>query len=116
MKKRPFSEQMVQRAVCGHLYARAQPGLVWFHVPNGGYRKPIEAAILKGLGVRPGVADLIFLYCGCFYALELKATKGRLTDAQGQFMREVLVAQGFVACATGVDEAVEQLVEWGLIR
>lgn len=30
------------------------------HIPNGGYRKPQEAARLKSLGVTPGVSDLLF--------------------------------------------------------
>ena len=44
--------------------ARAQyhgffPELAWlFHVPNGGGRNPVEAAKLKGMGVKAGVPDL----------------------------------------------------------
>jgi hypothetical protein len=53
MTGRPRPEQLVQRAVFDHLRLRAAPGVFAFHVPNGGYRKPIEAAIMKGLGSRP---------------------------------------------------------------
>jgi hypothetical protein len=35
---------------------------VYFHPANGGYRRPVEAAIMKALGVRAGVSDLIFLH------------------------------------------------------
>jgi hypothetical protein len=48
-------EQIIQRAVCQHLRQRGARGLVWFHVPNGGRRSPVEAAIFNGLGVRAGV-------------------------------------------------------------
>jgi hypothetical protein len=41
------------------------------NVPNGGWRSPIEAAILKGLGVQPGVPDLILVRDGRPFALEL---------------------------------------------
>jgi hypothetical protein len=47
-RRRP--EDAIQRAVFQHLRARAAPGVFAFHVPNGGYRKPVEAAIMKGLG------------------------------------------------------------------
>ena len=44
-------EDAIQRAVFQHEKARKAPGTFMFHVPNGGKRKPIEAAIMKGLGV-----------------------------------------------------------------
>jgi hypothetical protein len=47
-------------------------------VPNGGWRSPIEGAILKGLGVQPGVPDLILVRDGLPFALELKTGRGRL--------------------------------------
>ena len=50
-------EQAMHRAVCQQLRQRGARGLLWFHVPNGGRRSPIEAAIYKGLGVRAGVSD-----------------------------------------------------------
>ena len=43
MMSRARPEQIIQRAVFDHLRARAARGVFAFHVPNGGYRKPIEA-------------------------------------------------------------------------
>jgi hypothetical protein len=45
--------------VVQHLQRRAMPGVVYLHVPNGGYRQPAEAAIFSGLGVRAGAPDLL---------------------------------------------------------
>jgi hypothetical protein len=42
-RRRP--EDAIQRAVFQHLRARAAPGVFAFHVPNGGYRKPVEAVM-----------------------------------------------------------------------
>ena len=53
-------ENLIQRAIFQHLKARKAPGVFAFHVPNGGKRKSIEAAIMKGLGVTAGVPDVIF--------------------------------------------------------
>lgn len=68
-----------------------------YHVPNGGARNAAEAAILIGLGVRPGVFDLCLWlpvhrvlddgtdqYRGGLY-MELKAGRNDLTAAQKYF-------------------------------
>src|SRR5262245_7966683 len=54
-QRRRSPEATIQRAVFAHLRARGARGLVAFHVPNGGYRRPTEAAILQGLGVLGGL-------------------------------------------------------------
>ena len=45
----------------------------WTHIPNGGRRSPIEAAIFKSLGVRAGSPDLLIIRAGQPMFLELKA-------------------------------------------
>lgn len=109
-------EDSIQRAICDHLRTRAYPGVVWFHVPNGGRRNAREAARLKGLGVTAGVADIILLYNRNFYALELKAPKGRPTEAQLAFRDAVSKAGGYSSIAWGLGGALASLETWGLIR
>ncbi len=48
--RRRQPEAQLQRAVLDHLAWRAVPGAWWCHYPAGGWRSPIEAAILKSLG------------------------------------------------------------------
>jgi VRR-NUC domain-containing protein len=114
--KRNRPEQHLQRSVLANLSRRGMPGLWWCHVPNGGYRGAIEAAIFKSLGVIAGVPDLLLVYSGKIYALELKATKGRLSPAQIRTHEQMRQAGATVATATGIDEALEQLELWGLLR
>ena len=109
-------EQQIHRAVVQHLRARAVPGVVWWHSPNGGWRAATEAKIFKSLGVKPGLADLVFLHDGQFFALELKAPGGRLTESQAAFLDDVEAAGGIVACAEGLDAALRKLERWGLLR
>jgi hypothetical protein len=112
-----LDEAAIQRAVCQHLDARPAPGLVWWHSPNGGFRLPVEAAIFKGLGVRPGVADLILLHEAKFHALELKAhAKSRVSLAQRQFIADVRAAGGEADIGYGLDDALRKLEAWGLLR
>ena len=122
--KRRHAEDDLQRAVVLHLRTRGVPGLVFFHVPNGmqlGGKTnkrgvPIQALRAKGLGVQPGVSDLILLHGGRFFALELKAPGGRPTDAQMEFASNVNAAGGSSCIAIGLDAALLVLERWGLLR
>jgi hypothetical protein len=72
-------EQIIQRAVFHHLAIRGARDCFAFHVPNGGRRSHTEAAIIKGIGVRAGIPDIVAVRRGVFFGLELKASNGRLT-------------------------------------
>jgi len=53
-----------------------------FHVPNGGNRGGREGRKFKGMGVFPGVADLLFIYQGEIMAIELKTKTGTQSKLQ----------------------------------
>jgi hypothetical protein len=78
-----------------------RPGVVYFHVPNGGRRDGFEAKRLRESGVKAGVPDLIFLAHQRFYCLELKEPggRGRLGEAQ-RVMHPRLIAAGATALTT----------------
>jgi hypothetical protein len=116
MKRHARPEQQIQRAVFEHLRTRAAPGVFAFHPANGGYRKPIEAAILKGMGVRAGVPDIIAIRGGRTYALELKADGGRLSESQERVLIEMRAAGAMATHAHGLDQALRVLEGWGLLR
>lgn len=84
MPRRRRPEDDLQRA-CVELLTlyRNQGKLRFFAVPNGGLRSKTEASIMKGLGVMAGVPDLLILgKNGRVGFTELKAPKGRASDAQ----------------------------------
>jgi hypothetical protein len=114
-RHRAQPETAIHRAVVAHLRTRGVPGLVWWHTPNGGRRNRIEGAILNGLGVRPGVADLIFLYDGRAFALELKTDAGRPTIAQRQFVSDFNAAGGTAVITNGLDQALRTIEHWRLL-
>jgi hypothetical protein len=109
-------EQQLQRAVLDHLAWRGVPNLFWLHIPNGGRRNPIEAAIFKGLGVVAGVPDLILIHGGHVFGLELKTEGGRLSPTQLATHEAMRAAGATVAVAYGIDAALEQLAKWRLLR
>jgi hypothetical protein len=101
-----------------HIQRRAVDGLVYFHSPQGAYYGGVrQGALMKALGVRPGVSDLCFLHRGQFYCLELKRERGgRATAEQEQFLADVIRAGGMAYVANGLDDALAKLEEWQLIR
>jgi hypothetical protein len=115
-RRRRSPEATIQRAVFAHLRARGAPGVFAFAVPNGGYRKPVEAAILKGLGVVAGVPDVIVIHQGRVYGLELKTADGRTTDRQHETLDAMRRAGAYCCIAHGLDDAIITLEAWGLLR
>jgi hypothetical protein len=109
-------EQQIQKSVFEHFAVRGAPGAIAWHTPNGGARSPIEAKILKGIGTRPGIPDVLALHEGRLFALELKADGGRVSSAQAETMQAMERAGATVAHAQGLDAALAQLEQWGLLR
>ena len=101
--RRQQPEAAIQKAVIQHYQLRRAAGTFLFAVPNGGARRPIEGAILKGLGVVAGVPDIIAIRDGRTYALELKAPGGRLSDNQRATHSAMLKAGVQVAVAESLE-------------
>ena len=76
----------------------------------------IRGAINKGLGVKRGVSDLIFLQAAKFFALELKAEGRTPTAEQLAFIADVNAAGGFACWCAGLDRALACLEQWGLLK
>jgi hypothetical protein len=91
---------------------------VWFcHYPAGGKRTARAGGLLRKLGTRRGVPDLLFVSCGRLFGLELKnGTKGRLSDVQVETHAALRDAGAVVGVAGSIDEAIAILAEWGLLR
>ncbi len=106
------------------MYAGAKIGDYLFAVPNGGARKRIEAARLVGLGVRPGVSDLVFAFPSpgtpSFHGLfiEMKAQKpygARVTDKQDAFLVRMAGAGYEVDVCYGCDAARATIMRYLMV-
>ncbi len=98
MKRRGTSEADLQRATVIALRFALPKGAIIHHCANEvtepGPRGAKRQAILVGMGVHAGFADLIVICEGRILFLELKSLKGRLSPAQEVF-RDAVQAQGF---------------------
>jgi hypothetical protein len=112
------AEARLQAAIIEHIKLRVRKGVLWFHVPNGEHRSKSTGAKLKRMGVRPGVADLVFVLPPngevCF--LELKADAGRPSDAQLVFADACEAAGATYAIAWDLEHALTLLEAWRVIK
>ena len=117
MKRRGTPEADLQRAVVTALRFALPKDAIIHHCANevaeAGPRGAKRQAILVGMGVQPGFADLVVLYAGRALFLELKSLKGRLSPAQEAF-RDTVLAQGFGwALVRSLDDALGALADHG---
>jgi hypothetical protein len=103
---RAAPEAAIQRAIIDRLRWH---GVLVMHVPNAGKRSAIAGRRLKGEGMRPGWPDLACYQHGRHALLEVKAPKGRVSEAQRECHGELLRHAFPVAVVTSQDEAVEVL-------
>lgn len=102
-------------------WAAHYPVLQWMHsVPNGGNRKPREAARLKRQGVRSGVYDIFLpLPVGVYHGLyvEMKRSKGqtRVTTNQREFGAYAASHGYLCAICYGTEEAIEVIKDYAKI-
>ncbi|MGI3211834.1 VRR-NUC domain-containing protein [Roseovarius tibetensis] len=117
MTRRRTPEADLQRAVVSALRFALPKTAIIHHCANEvtepGPRGAKRQAILVGMGVHPGFADLMILSDGRVLFLELKAPKGRLSPAQATF-RDAVQAQGFGwALVRSLDDALGALADHG---
>ena len=117
MKRRGTPEADLQRSVVIALRFALPKGAIIHHCANEvtepGPRGARRQAILVGMGVHSGFADLIIICDGRVLLLELKSLKGKLSPAQEAF-RDAILAQGFGwAMVRSLDDALGALADHG---
>ena len=116
-------EQLIHITVVKHLEARAIKGLYWFHPANGEKRNIVTAKRLKRMGVKPGIADLVFVlpFQGCgshgvVAFMEIKSEKGRLSPKQKEFRDKCARLGWSYKIVRNLDEAIYVLRQWGALK
>ena len=117
MKRRGTPEADLQRSVVQALRFALPRSAIIHHSANevteAGPRGAKRQAILVGMGVHPGFADLMILCEGRVLFLELKSLKGRLSPSQEAF-RDAVTAQGHGwSLVRSLDDALGALADHG---
>jgi VRR-NUC domain len=116
MTRRAQPESQLQRALVEHLRWRARGDVWWTHIPNGDWRSPIEAAIFKSLGVRPGSPDLLIIRSRAPLFMELKAPGRKLSPVQTECHDALRRAGAQIDVADKIDAALAFLARVGVMR
>lgn len=115
--KSNLSEHAIQSQLIHELTFRLRPEIVRYAIPNGGLRNPRVAQQLKAEGLLPGMPDLGFaMEAGRTSWIEMKTSKGGLSDYQWGVRRRLEALGHQWAMARSVDEALEHLQSWGALR
>lgn len=81
------------------------------HFPSGGGGL-MRGIFLKSMGLEPGFPDILIIYRGMAFGMELKAGKGRLSSVQKE-THEALGRAGMdVQLVRSLDDALLALAEW----
>ena len=117
MTRRGTPEADTQRAIVAALRVALPRDAIVHHCANevteAGPRGAKRQAILVGMGVHPGFADLLVMSEGRLLFLEVKSAKGSLRVAQEAF-RDAVLSQGFGwALVRSLDDALGALADHG---
>jgi len=113
--RRSGSEHALQNQVLGILAVHGKHCYP-FAIPNAAKRSPAMAARMKAEGLRAGVADLCIMLPGCCGWLELKAGKGKQSDAQKGFQAVCHRLGHAYEVVHTLDEAITVLKAWGALK
>lgn len=87
-KKNVTPEKSIQKQVVSFLQ-RYYPNLFYLSIRNEGKRSLREGKEAKDMGLRSGASDLYFLHNGKSLFLELKNEKGKQSEKQKEFEKQV---------------------------
>lgn len=111
--KRRSPERALHMTVEAFLRRAWPDDLPYTHFPAGELRDARTAAKLKAMGLKPGWPDFQFILPnGQFAALELKASRGALTDGQTALRDKLLAVHCGYATARTLDEVEDVLSRW----
>lgn len=109
-------EDALQQQVCSYLERALPRASYWCAIPNGAVLAGDKASRgrqmnrLKRTGLKPGAPDLIVLHDGRLLAIELKASAGKVSEAQAKTCDTIVNAGGGYTVARSVDDVERYLL------
>lgn len=120
-KPRGHPEQSLQQAVAAYLWTVLEPPTFFTSIGHGGFplggtreEARIKGARLKKSGLKPGVPDVLIVHNGRALFLELKTSKGVVSENQKTAHKWIVASGGLVAVCRSVDDVKGILDVWGV--
>ena len=101
-------EQALQQAVARYLDVALPDDAWWTAIPAGGGGR-LRGAILKGMGYKAGTPDILIVWQGRAYWIELKAPKGAVSKAQVATFERLRYAGATVDVCRSVHEVADMI-------
>jgi hypothetical protein len=115
-------EHSIQRTVVGVLRMEIGPeakisehGVTWFSIDHANNHGEVPG-IRVGRGIPPGIFDMVVLYQGRAFWIELKSRDGIVSDPQRSMAATLLLSGCRIGVARDVDEVLRLLTEWQIPR
>ena len=110
-----MSEHRLQMATATFLAAVLPRDSYWTSVDAGQGRMDVRAGQMrKARGVRAGFCDVLLIWRGGFYGIELKASKGKVSDIQHITHAQIREAGGQVSVCHSIEEVETALRAWDI--
>jgi hypothetical protein len=118
--KKQDREGPIHKAILQLLDLTLPPDAIYHHSPNeldmAGEEAARQIAKARNLGTKPGWPDIEIIWRGRAFFLEVKADKGRQSEAQAAIQVELGLAGAPYEVVRSVTEAELVLIRWGLVK
>jgi hypothetical protein len=112
-RKRATPEQDFHKMVAEYLDLVLTPETFWTTIPLGGGGR-LRGAVLKGMGVKAGVPDILLVHRERAFFIELKSARGRMSDAQIETGIKLSIAGGRTFLCRSIDDIRDALNWFGI--
>ena len=122
-----MTESKIQQNICQYLSMISNRyKFVFFSVPNESlmmvlkmFKVPDKScyaivAFFKKMGLLPGTSDIVLVWHGMTYCMEVKTPTGTQSPAQKLFESNILKAGGKYEIVRGIYDVESCLREWGI--
>ena len=110
-----MSEHRLQQACAAFLSATLPHNVAWTSIDAALGRNDRMASVFRKMrGQKPGWPDVILCYNGTLHGIELKTSKGRLSDAQHVAHAQIEEAGGKIFVCRSIEDVERALRTWGI--
>lgn len=112
--KRATPEQDMQRTVAAYLDWALPSDAVWTAINPIPAKTKAAAGISKAMGLKAGILDILIVWRGAPYFIELKAKGGKVSPVQLDVINRLSSAGASCAVCHSPEAVIGHLIEWGL--